>query len=363
MIIFSTVFPTTFLTDEATMTTTNLSTATITKTGLVLDAAAIEVGFGVVKWAYRNSTKEIIQNCFPSLCVNYTKNGAFDGEHLTKRDTYIIPIRDQFFEVGPDVMLAQNNINPGRTLNDDFPTSDQYLALLMGAVTQMRAVEIRHLVLGLPVHTMKSFSQELKKKFTGTITCGDKSILIHRVSVMPQPVGTLVYASRLGMGIENGVNNLIIDPGYYSTDWVVANGFRLIEQRSGGKIAGVSPILKQAATLIANEKNVKFERFERLGEALKNGSPLMLYGQPIANAECWEYVRRSSDIVKSCLNEIETCVGDLDDIDSIILTGGGAAFYREACEEKFSMQVRVIEDSSFANCLGFLLAGENHKGA
>jgi plasmid segregation protein ParM len=336
------------------------ASATITKNGLVISTAAIEVGFGVTKWAYRNSSVEVIKNQFPSICPTYNHAPEFDAAVLQKRDTYVIPINGSMYEVGPDVFLAQHVGNSGRTLNDQFPESDHYFALVIGAIMQMKAKEIHHLVLGLPVHTMQRYKDFLKERFKGEFKLNDHSIVIGKVSVIQQPVGSLVYAAQQGFGISDGVNHLIIDPGYYSTDWVVANGFRVLANRSGGMVSGVSPIIKKAASLIGKELNVSFSQFERLGDALKNKTALTVYKHTLSNDECWEYVRRSSSGILDCLKEIDTKIGVREDIKSVILSGGGGIFYLDSCKDYFSdVNVHLVDDSGYANCIGFLLAGEN----
>ncbi len=226
----------------------------------------------------------------------------------------------------------------------------------------MTANEIEHLVLGLPIHTMDIYADFLKEKFVGTFSLPDRNVRIGKVSVLPQPTGTLVRCAVEGIKIRDGINHLIIDPGYLSTDWVVANGYRIIDSRSGGKVSGVSHILRDAARLIASQYDIKFDRFERLGDALKNGTSLTVFHHEITNEDCWNFVRACQPIIDETLNEISNRVGDMDDISSIILTSGGSFFYEGACQVRFpSTPTIALPDPTYANVEGFLIAGENTR--
>lgn len=330
--------------------------------GISIPVAAIEVGFGDLKWAYRNSLGNIIRESFPSLCPTYTESNLSKSIGVVARKNFIVEVDGQKYEVGPEVEFALGGqTNNGRNLNEDFPKSNHYEALVLGAISHMTANDIQHLVLGLPVHTIGRYAEFLKMKFTGTFKLHDRTVAIHKVSVLPQPIGTLLRcAADEKLSIKNDVSHLIIDPGYFTTDWIVANGFRTIDSRSDGTVSGVSQLLKDASILISKDLDVKFERFERLGRALKKNEPLTIFNKTLSIQECWNYIKRCQPIIDECLNKIVNKVGDMDDIRSIILTGGGSVFYEATCKERFkSIPVVVLAQAPFANVVGFVLAGEN----
>ena len=68
----------------------------------------------------------------------------------------------------------------------------------------------------------------------------------------------------------------------------------------------------------------------------------------------------SQPIIDDCLSVIMTKIETLSDIESVILTGGGSIFYKDACVKAFApLPVTVLSNPAFANVIGYLLAGEN----
>ena len=331
-----------------------------TERGISLNVAAIEVGFGDTKWAYRDANNTIIRKSFPSLAPKHIKDALSNSMGTSARNTFIIDIEGEKFEVGPDVNLVVGQTNGGTFLSDEFPISKNYKALVYGAISQMTANYIGHLVLGLPVHTIDRFSNELKRIFTETFKLRDRTVTIQKVSVLAQPVGTLVRCKAENMNIGNGINHLIIDPGYYSTDWVVANGFRVVADRSGGKVSGVSPILRNICNLISDDMNIRFDQVERVNNAIRHSTNLSIMGRIFTVADLWDYVYKSEPIVNDCINQIISKVGSLTDIESVILSGGGSTYYSKVCKSRFSpLPINTLTNPEYANVVGFLLAGEN----
>ena len=130
--------------------------------GIHLSNAAIEVGFGDTKWAYRDAAGVIVRKSFPSLAPIFLDDALSNSPGTSRRDTYVINVDGKRHEVGPDVGIVVSQTNSGRHLNDDFPSSTNYAALALGAISQMTASNIDHLVLGLPVHTLERFTNYLK---------------------------------------------------------------------------------------------------------------------------------------------------------------------------------------------------------
>lgn len=338
--------------------------ASTTTTGLKLTTAAIEVGYGDTKSAYRNAMDKVVKNVFPSLTPTFSSKTISDSlGNKSSTKTYQIDVRGTHYEVGPDVMMALGGtINIGRNVGERFPETPEYEALVLGAIAQMDAVHIGHLVLGLPVHNMKNYAEFLKAKFSHSqfIVCGRK-VTINRVSVYPQPIGTLVYiASKKGRPLEHGEKRLIIDPGYYSTDWIVADGFKIHEKRSSGTVCGVSHLLTEACKHISKHVGLEFKSIERLGTALRENTNLHIAKHQLSNAELWGYVDQSSNVIHECLREIESSVGSMMDIPEIHVTGGGGVFFSEICKNRYkNHSIELLDDSRFVNVKGFLLQGEN----
>lgn len=329
-----------------------------------IDTAAVEVGFGYTKTAYRKPNREIKIGSFPSLApIHQSSIISQSISHGPTRRIYTISVNNKQYDVGPDVSLSVGggNHNHGRYLNDDFPNTDNYIALVLGALVEMGATEVDCLVLGLPVKTMKKYSELLKQTFTNVFNVNNVRIRIRHVKVIPQPVGTLIhYAAKNPQKISSNVTNLVIDPGYVTTDWVVATGYHIIDSRSDGNLTGISTILKNTARTIAADHDKKFDRIDRLDNALRTGTPLSIFNEVIANETLWAYARQNTPLIEECLGEIITSVGSMDDISNVILTGGGAKYYEFAAKRIFkNTPVIINDDSSNGNAIGFLFIGES----
>ncbi|WP_244137155.1 hypothetical protein [Burkholderia pyrrocinia] len=158
---------------------------------------AVDVGYGNTKYAHRAASGTIATGMFPSLtplAASRTLSG-YGESVLTARKVSTIVIDQVEYEVGPDVPLTAAYGNTGRALADDYVLSDNYAALLFGAIHFSGVTHIERLVLGLPVHNMKKYSAELKERFAGELDFGAGRVTVDKVVVIPQPLGSLVLAS------------------------------------------------------------------------------------------------------------------------------------------------------------------------
>ena len=325
-------------------------------------AASIDVGFGQTKWAVRLEN-EIVTGSLPSLAptVSATTVSTINGS-LSKRSTIKVDIDGYSFEVGPDVHLAMGGVNSGRSLSDDFPTTRNYKALLYGALYYAGIDNVDILTLGLPVHTMSQYADLLKGMFTEPVVINGRKITVGRVIVIPQPVGSLAKFGADHMeDMKDRQTRLVVDIGYVTTDWVVASGFDMIDGRSGGRVGGVSHILKQVSEQIAAKYNpgTKFDRIERIDEALVSGRSLKFFKHDISKKELEELLLSARPLIEETVKEIKTRVGEVDDLNSILLAGGGADFFEPIIRSTFPMNdVYVMDNPTFTNAVGFLIVGE-----
>ncbi len=155
---------------------------------------AIDVGYGNTKWAYRTASGTIATGMFPSLApltASRTLSSVGDGL-LATRKVATVKIDDIEYEVGPDVSLTAAYGKTGRTLSDDFVTTNNYAALLAGALHFADVIQVGQLMLGLPVHNFGIYSATLQQKFSGELDFGLARVKVGAVSVLPQPIGSLI---------------------------------------------------------------------------------------------------------------------------------------------------------------------------
>jgi len=319
---------------------------------------AVDVGYGNTKYAYRNG-EAIATGMFPSLApvAAHTSLSAYGDGVLTSRRITKICVDGAYYEVGPDVAITAAYGNTGRTLSEDFALSATYAALLGGAVHFSGVKHIERLALGLPVHSMQKYAQELKDRFTGKNDFGHGPVQIEKVQVIPQPLGSLVYASgnrRHEFGLDCA--HLIIDVGYFTTDWVYANGFTMDERRSGGLPGGASHIYQSIAGLISKQQGEPVTEFERIDKALREKKPFYFFGEDI---DLQPFLDNSEPVISATVKEMQNNVGRLGDVRSIILSGGGAALYEPMIRRSFPrVAVDVLDAPCLTNAKGFMVIGE-----
>jgi plasmid segregation protein ParM len=320
---------------------------------------AVDVGYGNTKYAYRAASGTIAADMFPSLAplsASRSLSGYGDSV-LASRKVATIVIDEIEYEVGPDVALTAAYGNTGRALSNDFVLSDNYAALLAGAMHFAGVTHIERLVLGLPVHNMQKYSDALKQRFTGDLEFGVARVRVDKVVVIPQPLGSLVSASsnrQKEFGRDSA--HLVIDVGYFTTDWVYANGFTMDDKRSGGMPGGASQIYQRIAGLLARDQDEQVDDLERIDKALRERKPFFYYGSDI---DLDPYLEKSQPLIAGVVKEMQNNVGQLTNVRSIILSGGGAALYASAIRKAFPrVTLEVIDAPCLANAKGFLVVGE-----
>ncbi|MFL9876491.1 PRTRC system protein D [Paraburkholderia megapolitana] len=320
---------------------------------------AVDVGYGNTKYAWRAASGTIATGMFPSLAP-LAANRALSsyGENvLASRKVASITIDRIDYEVGPDVSLTAAYGNTGRALADNFVLSDNYAALLAGALHFSGATHIERLVLGLPVHNLKRYENALKERFCGTLDFGQGSVTVEKVVVVPQPLGSLILASANRQN-EFGRDSahLVVDVGYFTTDWLYANGFSMDDRRSDGVPGGASQIYQRIAGLIAREEGEQVDDIELIDKALRERTPFFFYGR---NIDLAPYLEQSRPLVAGIVKEMQNNVGRLTNARSIILSGGGAALYASEIRAAFPrVLIEVIDSPCLANARGFLAVGE-----
>ncbi|HDR9037339.1 TPA: PRTRC system protein D [Burkholderia contaminans] len=320
---------------------------------------AVDVGYGNTKYAHRAANGAIATGMFPSLAplaASRTLSNFGEGV-LASRKIASIVIDDVEYEVGPDVSLTAAYGNTGRALSNDFVLSNNYAALLAGAIRFAGVTHVERLVLGLPVHNMQKYSNELKERFAGELDFGTSRATVDKVVVIPQPLGSLVAASgnrQNEFGRDSA--HLVIDVGYFTTDWVYANGFTMDDKRSGGIPGGASQIYQRIAGLISRDQGEQVDDLERIDKALRERTTFFFYGSDI---DLDPYLERSQPIIAAVVKEIQNNVGQLTNVRSIILCGGGAALYAAVIRRAFPrVHIEVIDTPCLANAKGFLIVGE-----
>jgi plasmid segregation protein ParM len=290
---------------------------------------------------------------FPSLAPKAARSEA--GESFgDSRDTVVVDVNGLQYEVGPDSIDLANDVE-SRILHDQYVFSDQYQALFRGGLYYMDTPEIDFLQLGLPFNMMHN-AEEVRKNAIGEFTVGDRKVIVKDAGVIEQPLGGYEYHcanASDGEDMEDEVV-LIIDPGYYTFDWVIVKNGKLIEPRSGAVQGGVSRVLSMVAKAIS-EKHLKGEDYNNLEAVdkalMKESRTLRIYGKKY---DLTPLLSAALPAIDGPINQMINRVGDMKDIDRVVLLSGGARMFKLRLTKLLhKFEIEIPNAGIFANCWGY----------
>lgn len=327
---------------------------------------AIDVGYGHVKWSEgRDDQGEIIADTFPSQALLATE-GEFQSEIMLRRDTVLVPVSGRIYEVGRHVRNAVPKNAELEQLDENFSLSDGYSARLYGAFNYMLPTlpekKIDYLMLGLPLTTLNQNSKALMKRFLGEHTVNQKgeTITVENCAVYPQPLGGYAaYLQRPHALHSKPPMALIIDVGYNTVDWLTCEGMVANPAQSSAVERGMSGFLREVAKSVI--KTTGFPASESgvvrmLDLALISGDKFQIAGNDI-NLE--PHMKAGAHILEEAAQAVRNHVGFGQEIQLVIISGGGAALYAPWIQKKFpAHKVVTLPDSALANVRGFHQFGE-----
>lgn len=249
-----------------------------------------------------------------------------------------------------------------RELHEDYPSTESYRALFHAGLLLSELEHIDILVTGLPVS--QYLNQDLRNRLQ-SLMAGEhqvtprRRITVENVKVVPQPVGGFVdHVWNLKDASEfEDSRVLVVDPGFFSVDWVLISNGELRRQSCGTSLEASSVILDEAAKLLANDFGGNVGR-ERLENAIRqNQTEVRLFGEKI---DITPYLKTAADkvgpIVTTRLRE--SLRKENAGADIVLLVGGGAGFFEPSVKEAFpQLKVSTPESPVFANARGFWRMG------
>jgi plasmid segregation protein ParM len=323
---------------------------------------AVDVGFGNTKFTLADSTEIAGVRCdlFPSIAPQANSLQVGGGSPIANLDTVCVEVKGVGYEVGKDAEWAMPH-SFTRVLDPGFFRSDKYMALLRGALNYMNVEQIDLLVVGLPVeHAVNADTRKwLEAALTGEHPLPDqRGVRVKEVWVMAQPMGGFYFNAIQEGKLEAALAsmNLLIDPGYFTLDWVTARGQKMIHRRSDSFRGGVSNYLGEIARQISAKYGGQITEYTRIDEALRTGQPFHRASKVI---DLTPFLPAADAVVEAAVDALAKSVGDGADIQSIVLVGGGATLFQAALRSKYpDHDIRLLDDPVFANVKGFQYAGE-----
>jgi plasmid segregation protein ParM len=275
---------------------------------------------------------------------------------------------DEVLRVNVDDALWATCVSPGkfalwnRALHQDYSRSDSYRALFHAALLLSRRNRVDLIVTGLPVSQWldRAHREAVATSLRGTHRVTPKrEVVVAEIKVIPQPIGgylDVLWSSEDGAVMEEG-RVLVIDPGFFSVDWVLVEEGDLRKTSSGTSLEAMSVLLDHASRLIADEYGGKVP-VDRLEEALRlRRDHILLFGRHV---EIQPYLRQAAAKVAPVALEAlrESIRKESGSVDLVVLTGGGAEFYESVAKSLFpSNPICVPEQPELANARGFYYFG------
>ncbi|TRZ93861.1 MAG: PRTRC system protein D [Rhodocyclaceae bacterium] len=333
---------------------------------------AVDIGFGNTKFVTGHPAGgEIVCDVVPSLAPISRGISTIGGGVVGDNDVLEIQLNGSKHIVGKDADKFMPATG-ARILDPSYTGSDQYLALLRGALAYMNEPHIELLVLGLPISTFDRCSPSVKKLATGEHVVPNlghrlnpeapkfMTVFVESASVMQQPMGGffdhLVRTKQL-LAIKKQTA-LIVDVGFFTIDWIVVQEGKPNPSRSGGWNGGMSGTLRAIADAIERDQGVEIPTTSRVDACIRaGGTTLKIHGK---ETDIAPQLAAGKATARDYISVLASGVGTGEDIDNIILAGGGAVFFLAALQERYPRhEITVVKDPVFGNVRGFQLVGED----
>ncbi|QXW20373.1 ParM/StbA family protein (plasmid) [Comamonas aquatica] len=350
-------------------------------TNTIIANAAIDIGYFSTKVASM-SERSITTIGFTSQCGRSDANPILSVGMNALAGVNVVVDGISYF-VGPDATL-QTKGRESRTITENFVNTNEYMALFKGGIHYIlkdhaatvkgqKNVNIRRLVVGLPLNTFDQKNEEVKEMFEGNhkvpgIDGETVDVTINAVTVIRQPQGAMLNSgskkSQAEMQDYYAQNLLIIDLGGGTCDWLLSNDRKILRHRSDAYPKGVLACVFAICDAINKGYSTDPMVVQRIDDALRSGKQsFKLNGVEYKTAD---YLSQTKQVLHECLNQVMTSVGSLTSIDQIIFTGGGGKLLHGAAQEVWPENVNVMtidDDPVFSNVRGFFLLGMMQNAA
>lgn len=245
-----------------------------------------------------------------------------------------------------------------RELHADYPASIAYQALYNAALLMSGVERIDQLVTGLPVAQaldaarIKELRARLEGKHQITPT---RTVEVADVVILPQPVGAwLDYLDQPEAdhaGLEEA-RVLVLDPGFFSVDWVVIDSGEVRNSLAGTSTAAMSQVIEEAdrAIAVAEGKSIGRDKLER---AIRTGSTVSVFSKSVDPAPY--LAAAAKQVARQALTSMRQQLRTDDrPFDAVLLTGGGAECYAGTAAEIFP-RAKILrpKETVSANARGF----------
>ncbi len=232
-----------------------------------------------------------------------------------------------------------------------------------------------NLVSGLPVGYLKRDCKRVTQMLKGhhKITfhgeegaSATRNIIVQKVQMLPQPIGTVfnLLMDDNGKVVNNdlAIQKVgVIDIGFRTTDFTIFDRLQYVERGSSTMDTGISKCFTIIANKLRQESGVNVELY-RLYEAVSSGM-IKVRGKEYNIASLRDKVYTHT--AQAIANDVNRLWSEDWDIDTVILTGGGAMELGKHISPLIDGHVTELQgnsDARLANVQGYLKFGKYKWG-
>ncbi|MDG1580940.1 ParM/StbA family protein [Pseudomonas sp. GOM6] len=288
---------------------------------------------------------------------------AVNGEHTAGPGEFFVTVKDERWLS----LISPARADIKRELHANYPSTDLYYALFLGALvaaTEDGQSVIDNLITGLPTSQSRdpALIEALTKRLKGKHQVAPSVVVeVKEVLVVPQPAGILndIYSSYSDPELLDESHILVVDPGFYSVDWVNYNKGHVVKDASGTALEAMSAMIGEINRQIGLEHAVSpgVEKIEMSLQAGRDNVVVRGARVPLA-----PYVERAQEIIanealKDTLQSMRF-QHESQPLDFIFLGGGGSEYYKAAVMRHYpDAQVLTSANPVVSNAVGFWLYG------
>lgn len=236
-----------------------------------------------------------------------------------------VPIDSKPVSYGVCLPAARLSHYP-RALHEDYLETPEYRALFHAALAVSGFKRIEVLVTGLPSvqYADKQVREKLVKLMTGSHKLGaNRTVTVDQVKVVPQPIGAYVDFLTESKRDISGAAILVIDPGFYSVDWVMIQDEVMRFETLGSSTKATSVWLDAMVRAMAVDQGAKIDP-NVLEQALRQG-----HKKVFAHAKAIEiepYLKKAVQTLGvPLIHQIRASLREQRMSMSLILVAGGTA--------------------------------------
>lgn len=302
---------------------------------------------------------------FPSV-VGSPEQAKFDS--INADHTMTIRIQNEWRNVGRGAVVQSENTI--RRNERGWYSTPEYLTILHAALLQIAGndheVNLDWVVTGLPVAYFEDDREKVAEIVRGqhkveTLHNGVYSVNVRNVSVIPQGTGALIYTALDDIGrivdAQIATGNIgMIDIGGKTTNIISSQNMIDVSNQTRSIVKGGWDAIDILRPLIEDEIPELNVRDHVLQDAIVNKQ--IKWGGKLYDLA--PIIRSGlDDFADTIINRAEQVFGKSGGmLDTILVSGGGAALVGDIIVEKFDhTDVRVVDDPVFANARGYYRLG------